>query len=160
MFADTIARVTRDEKQTRGQRLRSAMEERGLRTNDLNRVARRRDGSGLSPGYVSRFASDAWESPGIEEVAALATALGVSLTWLAWGDGDMNGTTEMAKGRAKPMLEAVLTALNSKGRWTPPTVAAARAMPRDIDPSDWPAVLDRIEKELAPVIAKLERGGK
>lgn len=148
---------------TRGERLAHAMEARGIGVNELNRLAKKADGDPLSAGYVSRILNDKRESPGIDEVDAIARALRVRFEWLAFGHGMMDlGSGEMpavhtAQKLDKPNLEAVLRVHNRSGRWSDAAVGAARAVKIDLEPDQWLPVLDRIEREVTPVVASIER---
>lgn len=45
------------------------------------------DRAGMSTSYVSLLESGAWETPTLPSLTKLAKALGVSVQWLAFGDG-------------------------------------------------------------------------
>lgn len=81
--------------QTVGQRVRLARTARGRGVNELDRLL------GSKQGYVSRLESSDRE-PRADTLRKLAQALGVSLEWLATGEGTMEG----ASGGAVPSVPA------------------------------------------------------
>lgn len=53
-------------------------------------------------------------------------------------------------GGRLPNLAATLRAF--PGRWSPPTLGAASAWPRDEAPQTWPQLLDRLELAIGDVV--------
>ena len=134
---------------TRAERLEHAMELRGVRSNELNRLA------GLSQGYVSRIVNGQRETPGLDELRSIADVLRVRFEWLAFGRGMMDqGSGEQPAVFAvqrpdKPVLEAVLAEMNGGGvRWGEMVVGAARSGKKDHSRENWPAILDEIAVRL------------
>lgn len=93
----------------------------------------------------------------------IARGLRVNYGWLATGQGDMDdaegGPASIGGGagrRAGKMgaLEAAIA--YHEGKWSAPTVAAARAMAEEpgaveLEPPEWAELLDQIEAALAKV---------
>lgn len=153
MAADTIAGVKRD---TLGQRLRIARKTREYKTNELTRLVRLPDGSGLSEGYISSVERRRADVPATYALA-LAEALHIRVEWLVKGTGPMeivSGPPPATEATPKPHLERVLAAMNVKGRWGEEAVAAARAMRDDRELSEWPALLDRLERGIRAVLGE------
>ena len=144
---------------TLGQRLKSARESRGLGTNELTRLVKLPSGKPLSEGYVSSIESGRREDIPAIHAVAMCAVLRIRVEWLIEGSGpaefrsgEMPAMETAAKAN-KPHLERVLEASNKRGRWSGHTIAAARALPDDRELSSWPALLDRMERELRKAIA-------
>ncbi|HEU4410181.1 MAG TPA: helix-turn-helix transcriptional regulator, partial [Polyangiaceae bacterium] len=95
--------------QTVGQRVRLARTARGRGVNELDRLI------GSKQGYVSRLESSDRE-PRADTLRKLAQALGVSLEWLATGEGTMAGGGATAPVPAPTLAAAAASAVNP----TPP----------------------------------------
>lgn len=142
-------------KQTFQERLRALREERGLRVNELERLA------GVSTGSVSRFEYGDRKVVGSDILAKLAAALGVSMDVL-WGE-------EPAAASIPPVLAATfLMEVDSRklrsviekdpGRWHLATVAAAMAAPvrtdaQGVPVGGWTKLLSEVESGSARVTA-------
>jgi hypothetical protein len=148
------------ESKTLGGRLREARMDKRLGVNELTRLVELPDGGELAGGYVSRVESGERKAIPAIYAHALAHALGVRPEWLLSGIGPKrfaSGEMLAVAAPAKPNLERVLAKMNLKGRWNPPTVAAARATDVDVAPSEWPDVLDGMQTGLEPLLKRLNR---
>jgi hypothetical protein len=158
--------VSRDAKEPRnvGERVRSARLERGLGSNELERLVRLPGDRRLSTGYIARLETRGAERDlPVSYAVAIAYALGVQLHWLVEGTGPKRldaGESIDALSAAKqdqPNLERVLEAQNIRGRWDEQTVLAARGTEVDPPLHVWPEVLDGIERALAPAMKRRTR---
>ena len=158
MATDTIALV---KGATLGQRLRNAREKRGLKTNELNRLVRLPDGKKLSDGYISSLETERRKGIPAAYAAAIADTLRIRTDWLVEGRGPAEFISgempamETAAKLNKPHLERVLSAANVRGRWSEQTVAAARALDADRQLSEWPGLLDRLERAIRKAIGSV-----
>lgn len=159
---------------TLGDRVRLTRETMKLGVNELTRLVRQElDRMGhegpseegqpaLSDGYISRIESGKRRKIPPRHLAALARALNVTSEWLAMGagpqrfaSGELPATFAAAKSDKKN-LEKVL-GVAKRSRWSPTTIAAARAMAADLPVEEWAAKLDHIQEALAPVVAAHDR---
>ncbi|WP_437935282.1 helix-turn-helix domain-containing protein [Sorangium sp. So ce341] len=114
----------------------------------------------LSRGYVSRILKGERMKLSPEMMRRIADALEVSYEWLATGRGDSEGTagTSLAAPIAARQLSHPLEAAIAyhRGKWSAPTVAAARAFATspeaaDLEPPEWADVLDQIDAALSKI---------
>lgn len=110
-----------------------------LTCNELDKLA------AVSTGYTSRAETGARFAVSAPKLAAIASALGVTIDWI------MNGTAPAYVKDLpppKPNLDSALRALNKSGRWRPETTNAARMIEGDMAASQWPSALDVIQKAI------------
>jgi transcriptional regulator with XRE-family HTH domain len=148
---DTVTDVPR--LRTLAERLTFARKQRGLGTNELNRLVQLKVGHGVSGGYISSIESGRRKNIGFPYGTAICSALAIRPDWLSDGVEPMEVESgeHIAVAKAAKMhenLRHVLDALNVKGRWHPVTIAMARELPEDMSVQLWPATLDRIEKTI------------
>ncbi|WP_437721807.1 helix-turn-helix domain-containing protein [Sorangium sp. So ce861] len=117
----------------------------------------------LSRGYVSRILKGERAKLSPDMMRRIADALEVSFEWLATGRGDAAGVSTAAPVAARQLSHPLEAAIAyHRGKWSPPTVAAARALGAtpegaDLEPPEWADVLDQIEAALSKVKLPVRR---
>jgi transcriptional regulator with XRE-family HTH domain len=135
---------------TLGERCKFARELRGLRSNQLSRLA------GLNSSYVSSVEIGRRTNVEAESLEALARVLRVRVEWLLHGVEPMEGPP-IARV-SKPNLERCLELHQAEtGRWLPHVIAAAREYDRDHTVLAWRDILDRLHEAIGPIVARRER---
>ncbi len=147
---------------TRTDRLRHAMAIRGVRTNELDRMA------GVGSGWTSKFLADQKPNPGARTMLAVCRALGIRQTWLLEGTGEMDmgaadigmhvGASEShirtpAPGRRHPDIEATVRIHRNRRQWSEAALLLADeiARARQVEPDEVAVLLDRIEAQIEAV---------
>ncbi|WP_437671489.1 helix-turn-helix domain-containing protein [Sorangium sp. So ce131] len=111
----------------------------------------------LSRGYVSRLIKGERTKISPDMMRRIADALEVSFEWLATGRGDADGVSTAAPVAARQLSHPLEAAIAyHRGKWSAPTVAAARALgatpeAADLEPPEWADVLDQIEAAMSKV---------
>jgi transcriptional regulator with XRE-family HTH domain len=146
---------------SRAQRLEHAMASRGVRTNQLDKLA------GLGDGWTSRFLNEKKKNPGIDKVQSVCDALRISFEWLMSGTGEMeavakqDGATTSTSRILTPItstrwhgdVEATVRLWRTRKKWSDAALALADeiARSRHIEPERWPEILDELETKLSPI---------
>jgi transcriptional regulator with XRE-family HTH domain len=117
----------------------------------------------LSRGYASRIVKGERLKLSPDTMRRIADVLGVNYEWLATGRGNAEeGGLSVGAGQLSQPLEAAIA--YHRGKWTAPTVAAARAFSKSpeasgLEPQEWTEMLDQIEAALSKVKLTATRSG-
>jgi transcriptional regulator with XRE-family HTH domain len=118
----------------------------------------------LSRGYVSRMRRGERMKFSPDLLRRTADGLRVNYEWLATGRGEMDAIHTPAapppapdrKGDARPAPALETAIAYHRAKWTPATMAAARALStednaKELLPDEWTGVLDQIEAALSKI---------